>query len=250
MVMSGITMVESGVPGFDEILGKGLVRGSCIILHGGPGSGKTTLAAQFVYRGAVESGEPGVYVTLSENPEEIRSNMLNFGWDLAKLEKQKKLVLIDARPVTFTDEGYIVPNEALFKGERVPFSHISKLIIDTVRGIGAKRLAIDSITVLTAQYESASYVRQGMLGLIQILCSLDCTSLLLSEDVRGDGEKTPIEWFLVPGVIILHYARRGSSMVRAIQVLKFRGLKHSPDIYHMEIGNEGVVIHPEERAEF
>jgi len=242
-------MIRSGIPGLDEISGGGLSRRSCVLLQGGPGSGKTTLAIQFLYKGVVESGEPGAFISLCENPEEIRRNALAFGWDLTKLEKQKKLAIIDARPVSFTEDGYIVPKDTLFKGESVPFSHISNLIIKSVKEINAKRLAIDSITVLTTQYENASYVRQGLLGLIQVLCSLDCTSLLLAEGARGDPDENYLERVLVPGVFVLYYNRKGSSMVRAIQVLKLRGTKHSSDIYHMEISDQGIAIHPEERAE-
>jgi len=241
-------MTRSGISGLDEILGGSLSRRSCALLHGGPGSGKTTFAIQFLYTGVVENDEPGIFISLCENPEEIRRNMLAFGWDLRKLEKQKKLVIIDARPVTFTDEGYIIPNEDLFKQEAVPFSHISRMIIKLVKEIDAKRLAIDSVTVLTTQYENPFYVRQGLLGLIQVLCSLDCVSLLLAEGT-GEQDVSYLERVLIPGVIVLHYTRKGSSMVRAIQVLKLRGLKHSSDIYHMEIDKQGIVIHPEERAE-
>lgn len=241
-------MVRSGIPGLDDILGGGFIRGSCLLLHGGPGSGKTTFAIQFLHNGIVKSNEPGVFVTLCENPNEIRRNMLSFGWNLEKLEKQKSLVIVDARPVTFTEEGYIVPNDSLFKGEGIPFSHISKLISQTVAEIGAKRLVLDSITVLTSQYESIAYVRQGLLGLVQVLSSLDCTSLLLAE---GGAEATQIllEMAVVQGVIELYFNRKGSSMARALQVLKLRGQKHSPDIYHMEIADKGIVVYPEERIE-
>jgi len=242
-------MIQSGIPGLDEILGGNLRRKSCILVHGGPGSGKTTLAVQFLYRGAAENKEPGIYVSLCENPEEIRKNMLSFGWDIAKLEKEKKLLMVDARPVTFTDDGYIVPDDELFKGEAIPFSHVSKKILDAVKKIGAKRLVIDSVTVLTTQYDNPAYVRQGLLGLIQVLSSLDCTTLMLSESMRGPYDEPTLEWVLVPGVIVLYYTRKGSSMVRAIQVRKLRGLKHSQDIFHMEIGSNGIVVHPEERAE-
>jgi circadian clock protein KaiC len=196
----------------------------------------------------MEWKEPGVLVTLCENPDEIRKNMLAFGWDLNKLESQKKLAILDARPVTLTEEGYIVPNEAVFKGEAVPFSHISRLILRSMKEIEAKRLVIDSITVLTSQYQSVSYARQGLLGLIQMLSNLDCSSLLLTE-TSGEINEANLERALVQGVIVLYYARKGSSMARAIQVLKLRGHKHSSDIYHMEITDRGIMVHPEERIE-
>jgi len=117
-----------------------------------------------------------------------------------------------------------------------------------VKEVGAKRLVIDSTTVLTSQYESQSYIRQGLLGLIQVLSSLDCTSLLLTEG-RGEFDDAPLERALVQGVVVLYYVRKGSSMARAIQVLKLRGSRHNSDIYHIEISNTGIIVHPEERIE-
>lgn len=239
-----------GVPGFDEILGSTLNPGSCILLHGGPGSGKTTFSMRFLYEGATRYGEPGLYVTLCENPDEIRRNMLQYNWDLAKLEKEKKFHFLDARPVRLTNEGFIVPNESLFKGEAIPFSHISRLIRDSVQKMGAKRLVLDSLTVLTGQYENQAYVRQGVLGLIQSLSSLECTSILISEggDISPDRQHVEI-WAVVPAVILLYYVRKNGIMARAIQILKFRGAKHSPEIHHMEIGDEGIIVHPDVRAD-
>ena len=246
-VVNDMTKVKSGISGFDEIIGGGLEQ-RCLLLHGGPGSGKTTLTIQFLVNGALEHDEPGIFVSLSEDPAEIRKNMLRFGWDLAKLEKDNRFQFIDARPVTFTKEGYIVPNESLYREETIPFSHITRLITDSIAKMKAKRLALDSITVLTNQYETETYVRRGLLGLIQVLNSLSCTSILISEDLDG-VKPSRLSWALVPGVVLLYYARKASSMVRAIQVLKMRGTKHSEEIHHIEIGDRGIVVHPEERAE-
>ena len=122
--------------------------------------------------------------------------------------------------------------------------------MDAVKEIGAKRLVIDSVTVLTSQYDNPAFVRQGLLGLIQVLCSLDCVSILLSENIGKEIDEPNLDWIVVPGVIVLYYTRKGSSMIRAIQVRKLRGHKHSPDIYHIEIGSQGMEVHPEERADF
>ena len=95
-----VDYVPTGIPGVDAILaGKGIPRGHTILVSGGPGSGKTTFAIQFLYIGATQHDESGVYVTLDENPMDIKINMSKFGWDLNKLEEEKKLVFINVSPV-------------------------------------------------------------------------------------------------------------------------------------------------------
>jgi len=232
----------------DEIAGGGLPKGRCIALHGGPGSGKTILSIQFLYRGAVDYGENGVFVSLSENPAEIRANMNAFGWNLKKLEKEGKLVMLDARPVTLTEEGFIAPTEELFREEVIPFSQITRLVNEKLDEIKAQRIVIDSATVLTMQYKDRFYVRQGILGLVQALTRTGCTALMVSEGFR-ERPKINLEIVLVPGVILLHYVRKGEGMVRAVQVLKMRGMRHSEQLHHMEIGENGIVVHPTESVE-
>lgn len=235
----------TGIPGLDELLGGGLPRNRCSLICGGPGSGKTTFAVQFLYKGALEYNEPGVYVTLSESPEEIHSNLAPFGWDIAKLEKQKLFSIVDVRPYTVTEEGFITPTEKLFKYEKVPFSHIVKLIYSHVRETNAKRLALDTLNVLTVQYENPFEIRQGIVGLVQALSRLGCTSLLTLETRTIRMETHPGQ-YLAHGVIILYFAGREGSMTRAIQVLKMRGIKHDEHVHPMEITAKGIVVHPEE----
>ncbi|MEM2905729.1 MAG: ATPase domain-containing protein [Candidatus Bathyarchaeia archaeon] len=246
--MGSLQLAKSGVPGLDEVAGGGLPRGRCITLHGGPGSGKTILSIQFLYKGAVDYDENGVFVSLSENPAEIRANMNAFGWNLEKLEKEGKLAMVDARPVTLTEEGFIAPTEELFREEVIPFSHITRLVNEKIAQVKAQRIVVDSVTVLTMQYKDRFYVRQGILGLVQALTRTGCTALIVSEGFM-ERPRVNLEIVLVPGVILLHYARKGEGMVRAIQVLKMRGMKHSEQLHHMEIGDNGIVVHPTERVE-
>ena len=86
--MSVRRYVPTGIEGLDTMLdGKGIPRGYVVLVLGSPGCGKTTLGVQFIYSGVTEHGENGVIVLLEEDPETIKENMLAFGWDLAKLEK-------------------------------------------------------------------------------------------------------------------------------------------------------------------
>ena len=91
---------STGIAGADKILGeKGIPRGHSILVAGGPGSGKTTFAMQFLYKGVTEYNEPGIYISLDEDPEDVKKNTSKFGWDLGKLEQEKKLAFINVSPV-------------------------------------------------------------------------------------------------------------------------------------------------------
>lgn len=237
----GALKVRSGIQGFDEILLGGLPKGRSIVLSGPPGSGKSTFAMQFLYKGVKDYGEPGVYVTLSESPNEIRNNMKSYGWDVLRLERDGKLLLIDARPFYITEEGFVAPNESLYRGEAMPFSHLTDMVLAGIRKTDAKRLVVDSITILAMQYVNKFYIRQGLMGMVQALSNQDCTCLLISESTQEEG-KTPTEWYIAPGVILLHYTRKGDTMERAIQVIKMRGTRHGEEIYPARITETGFIV--------
>jgi circadian clock protein KaiC len=88
----------SGIAGFDEITGGGLPRGRTTLLMGGPGSGKTVFALQYLINGARNYGEPGIFVAFEETSERIMANAESFDWRLAQLQR-KKLLFIDAQPI-------------------------------------------------------------------------------------------------------------------------------------------------------
>ena len=94
---------STGIAGADKILGeKGIPKGHSILVAGGPGSGKTTFAMQFLYKGVTQYNDPGIYISLDEDPEDVKKNMSKFGWDLGKLEQEKKLAFINVSPVRVT----------------------------------------------------------------------------------------------------------------------------------------------------
>jgi KaiC/GvpD/RAD55 family RecA-like ATPase len=240
--MSLSQKVRTGIPGFDSILSGGFREGMNVVLSGPPGSGKTTLGMQYLYYGAKDFDESGIFVTLSESPISIKNSFMSYGWDIQNLIEQGKIIIIDARPFKM-EEGFVALDESLYRGESLPFMHLSQLILSSINRIGAKRLVIDSLSVLAMQYTNKFYARQGLQGMVHALESQGCTSILISE--TGEDQDIPLDWYVTSGIILLHHMRREDTMERAIQVLKMRGIKHSEQILPMRINDLGIqIMHP------
>ncbi|MCL4355887.1 MAG: recombinase RecA [Nitrososphaerota archaeon] len=252
-VISGIVdrrrveRIRSDVEGLDEVLRGGFIPGSCVVISGGPGSGKSTLCSQFLFNGYKNHGEGGIYVTCTESPEEVKNNFRDHGWDVDSAIKNGKMKVIDMRPVVATESGLITRNEAVFQGEKMPFSVVAKATLDEIKRAHAKRVVIDSLTTVEMQYKDQFEVRQGLLGLIQGLSSEDCVSLLIVESI-GPHRGIPVEWALSHGAIQLNYSNENSEVVRSIQVVKMRRTAHDQTVYGMEITNEGIVVHTDVRV--
>ena len=239
--MSLSEKVRTGIPGLDSIISGGLRGGMNVVLSGQPGSGKTTMGMQFLYYGAKDFDESGIFVTLSESPNSIKNNFMSYGWDIQDLIEQGKIIIIDARPFKM-EEGFVALDESLYRGESLPFMHLTQLILSSIKRIGAKRLVIDSLSVLAMQYTNEFYMRQGLQGMVHALESQNCTSLLISET---NEIQIPLDWYVTSGIILLHHIRREDTMERAIHVLKMRGIKHSEQILPIRISDSGMqVMHP------
>jgi circadian clock protein KaiC len=234
--------VKTGIPGLDSIISNGLKQNSSVLISGPPGSGKTTFGLQFLYSGAKDFDEPGVYITLSQNIEEIKNDCKTFGWDFDDLINKDKIMMIDARPFKIQEE-LIGRDDSLYRGEQIPFEHLTKLLLSGIKRVDAKRIVIDSITILEMQYQDKFYIRQGLQGMIQALKNFGVTSLIISE--HSENNEMPLEWFVVSGIIQLGYTRKEDTMERTIHVSKMRGIKHSEQIHPIIIDEDGLHIqHP------
>jgi len=236
--------VPTGIPGADKILGeKGIPRGHSILICGGPGSGKTTFAIQFLYKGATEHGEPGIYISLDEDPEDVKRNMSKFGWDLDKLEKEKKLAFINVSPVR------VAPTEkaGLIQLGMKEFKLVKLLeaIKTGVEEVQAKRVVIDPITMFTLQYPDEIERIYAMRDLIADFRKTGCTNILISE-LRGTGleREHQFEEYLAQGVILLRTVMKDDKLSRMFQVEKMRGLAVDNQPRPYNITDSGIEIYP------
>ncbi|MGC8849793.1 MAG: RAD55 family ATPase [Candidatus Bathyarchaeia archaeon] len=242
--------VKSGIKGLDELLEGGFPKGRCILLVGGPGSGKTIFALQFLAAGA-EEGEPGLYVSLDEKPEEVKEEMSSLGWNLEGLEREGKLFFIDATPLKKVEPDRSVPSSYKGLEFRLPTVTLEN-IIETAPGLvseeGIRRMAVDPITALTLRYSDHAERRRAILNFFDSLSQIGCTSIITSElrATQLDRGFQPEE-FLAHGVIVLHTIIHEGVLIKAIQIEKMRGIKHDLQLRPYKITDKGIEVFPKDR---
>ena len=233
--------IRTGIPGFDLIVDGGLKEGKTIVLSGESGSGKSTFGMQFLYNGASDFEEPGLFVTLTQSPQELISDFRGYGWHIEKLIEKEKIMIIDARPFKMNDD-VSDSGGLLYNSEPFPFTHLTQLILRGIKKIHAKRLVVDSLSVLSMQYANQFNTRQGIQKMIHALDEKKCTSIFISETLDS---RTPPEWYAASGIVILNHVQRTNTMERSIQVIKMRGTKHSEQTYPIRFNENGYqVLHP------
>ena len=245
IIYMSMTRVPTAIPGLDELIEGGFIENDVILLTGGPGAGKSTFGIQFLYEGINKYADPAVYVTLEESPVRIIRNMWRHNWDLERSIKENKLRIIRANPIAY---GRYIKESAQTEGitdvESATVENLLKQIFKQVKEIGARRLFIDSITSLKISSDETT-VRYMIMEFIKNLENFDCTVLITSEIHNNMGEFS-VEEYLSEGVIRLHVTRVDGNRVRAIEIVKMRGVKHDEVLHPYAITDEGIIVYPSE----
>jgi len=224
----------TGIKGLDEITGGGLPLGRPTLVCGGTGCGKTLLAMEFLIRGATEYGDPGVFVSFEEAPAELNENFASLGFDLAALEKSRKLVI---------DHLYIERAEVEETGEydlEGLFIRIG-LAIDS---IGARRIVLDTIEALFSGFDNENILRAELRRLFRWLKDKGVTAVVTGEQ----GEKTltrhGLEEYVADCVIFLNHRTEEQIATRRLRIVKYRGTSHGTNEYPFLLDEQGVSILP------
>jgi len=229
-----IPKVPTKITGLDEILEGGLPRGRTTLVNGGPGSGKTVLGLEFLYRGAM-AGEPGVFVTFEERAPAIRLNARSMGWDLAALEKTGKIAIIEAR----------MPGEEILSGD---FDIQGMLAIagGHAKRIGAKRIVMDALDMLLRVYDDTKREHNELSRLHDWLSDRGLTSILSVKTHRDDNHGSQYEFldFMADAVIRLDHRVVGQVATRRLRVIKYRGSGFGTNEYPYVFGEHGIVLFP------
>jgi circadian clock protein KaiC len=220
---------SSGIEGFDSILRGGYPRGRTTLIHGSTGSGKTILSLQFLIYGAM-NGEPGVFISFEERADSVRENALSLGWDLKQLEKEGKLVVVDAKP----------DPSAVHSGH-FNFSGLFAILDGLVEKLKAKRIVIDAIDLLLQLLQDPAQERNHIYQLHDWILNKNITALLTSK-ITGDMPDYPFVEFLTDCVIRLRPVNENRQ--RLIQIVKYRGSDYNDGLHPYIINQDGIYIYP------
>lgn len=237
--------VPTGIEGFDELCGGGLIKDRTYLVSGTSGAGKTVFACQYLYNGITKFDEPGILVATEEPPEHIRRNMENFGMNMREMEEQGNLAIIDA---SSTKIG--IPSQEKYVDVR-PFDMRSMLdqVIAIQEDLGAKRAVVDSSTSIGFYLQDPAKIRIELLKLSTTLEILGLTSFMTCEIVDDkSASRFGVEQFVTEGTIAMYYRREENVRVRSLEIYKLRGSDHSKKLHPYDITPNGVIVHPHEEV--
>src|SRR5690349_6798890 len=224
----------TGIQGLDEVTGGGLPRGRPTLVCGSAGCGKTLLAMEFLVRGAIQFGEPGVFMAFEETANELAENVRSLGFDLDNLAEQQKIAV---------DHVHIERNEIEETGE-YDLEGLFIRLGHAIDSIGAKRVVLDTIEALFAGLPTHGILRAELRRLFRWLKDRGMTVIVTGE--RGEHSLTRfgLEEYVADCVIVLDQRVKEQISTRRLRVLKYRGSVHGTNEYPFLIGARGLSVLP------
>ncbi|MCK5039101.1 MAG: hypothetical protein KAS16_08390 [Thermoplasmata archaeon] len=218
------TKISTGIKGLDNMSDGGYYRGDAILVSGSAGTGKTTMALQFIDE-AARNGKKAIYIGFEENPMELKRNAAGFGIDLEGYE-EKGLVKI-----MHSTSGDLDPNKHAQEISR-SLEGVERVVIDTISDYGSisheagLKNFLNTLIILFKNHNITS------------LMTVETDELMGITNLSSQGTSSNI----VDGIIMLRYVEIGSEMKKALNILKLRGTKHKQEIKEYDITSAGIVI--------
>ena len=232
---SAPTKAPTGITGFDEMTGGGLPRGRTTLLTGGPGSGKTIFALQFLVHGAQHCKEPGIFVAFEETSTSLAANFETFGWNLAALQPDT-LGFVDAQPAA-----------DMVQSGNFDLGGMLAALGAKVHAMGARRIVFDALDIVLALMSDPAAKRREVYRLHEWLLASGLTGLITAK--MGGDETSPagqqqfgfMQFMVDCAVILNHRVELGVSQ-RNLRVQKFRGSAFDENESPFVIGNTGFDV--------
>ncbi len=225
---------RTGIKGLDEITGGGLPSGRPTLICGAAGAGKTLFAIEFIFRGAVEFGEPGVIITFEEDVEDLEMNVASLGFDLKKLQRNNLIKI---------DHVHVQRSEIEETGE-YDLDGLFIRLGHAIDSIGAKRVMLDTIENLFGGLTNEGILRAELRRLFTWLKDKGVTAVITGEKGEGTLTRHGLEEYVSDCVILLDHRVLNQISTRRLRVIKYRGSVHGTNEYPFLIDEDGISVLP------
>lgn len=234
MINASTELALTGVHGLDDILAGGLTRGRAFLLEGSPGTGKTTIATQFLREGAAR-GEKCLYVTLSETEDEMRDSARSHSWDLAGIDLFELVP-----PESLLDEEQ---QQSLLYSSDLELGETTRRIFDAFERVKPDRVVLDSLSEIRLLAQSSLRYRRQILALKHFFSTQKATVLMLDDLTADVADKTVHS--VAHGVIRLEeLSPEYGPERRRLRVVKYRGRRFRGGFHDFVIDTGGVRVFP------
>ncbi len=233
--------VSTGICGLDELTDGGLPSNTVNLISGPAGSAKSLFGMQYVHNGAVECGDRGIFLTLEESRESVIRAAKAYGMDMAALEEQGRLDLID-----FGELRAEMDMDSEMDMGVVSFRNLRDFLESQTKDSETKRVVIDSISAIGLYYANVEELRRELFAFCRFLKEQEFTSVLVTEALGSGKTRFDVEQFVADSIISLGYENVGGEYRRTITIYKMRFTKHEPYKHPFLITGSGIEIDSEE----
>ncbi|MET0591843.1 MAG: ATPase domain-containing protein, partial [Polyangiaceae bacterium] len=216
-----------GIEKFDELVGEGIPRGSSLLVAGAAGTGKTVLLLEFVYRGAL-AGEKGIVFSFEETTERLLATARGMGWELEREIARGMIELVFVPQPDIVVEGHLL------------------MMRERVAALGAKRVAVDSISVFLHKVKDPQISREKVFQVASIIQNSGAVGFFATDIPYGSNQisRFGVEETVVDGVILLSSTEEGFERQRYIEVYKLRNTAHLKGRHSMMVSRGGIHVFP------
>ncbi len=222
----GPVRAKLGIQTLDAVLGDGIPWGSSILISGVAGSGKTILCLEFIYRGAVEFGEKGIFFSFEETPDRLITAAHGLGWDLNREIKNGNIEIV-----------FVPQTEILVERDLL-------MMKDKIEKFGAKRIAIDSISVFVHKIQTPQSVREKIFQIATLVQRAQAVGFFATDIHYGENQisRFGVEETVVDGVVLLTATENGFRRERFLEIYKLRNTAHVSGRHEMKIEQGGIKL--------
>lgn len=223
---NGPVRARVGISKLDSLMGEGIPYGSSILVSGAAGTGKTLLLLEFIYKGATEFHEKGIFFSFEETTERLITNAKSMGWNIEReIEKGNIEIVFIAQTDILVEKNLL-------------------MIKEKVETMKAKRVAIDSASIFVHKVSDPQIVREKIFQLGSIIQNSQAIGLFSSDIPHGSNaiSRFGVEETMVDGVILLSSIEKGLSRERSIEIYKLRNTSHLDGKHKIQIKKGGIMV--------